>query len=175
MTSLQWTQSRLIHSAARAKLREDPSAAIALYLRGVRIFRYDREALIEASEAHLDLLEKTQSDELSGTIAIHIALLRDLTGDVDGMVWILDAWFAAVNGDRIKTDAALTEAEKRMPASIILERAAMHIADILDDRMLRDHHRKKLIELLPAEYFEEDSELRRILLKQHPWLDKMEI
>jgi hypothetical protein len=173
VVAVRWTQARWIHAYAAMALQSNPSTAIALHQQGVLMFSYDRQSIIEAAELHLLALEKEEvasRDDLISSAQILIDLLRKNTNHQDGMADLLSAWLAAIEGDRVKVDVALASAKIFLPTSIVYHRTALHIATVLDDGVLEERHRMGIRGLLPEGYFEEGSEMRRILLKQHPWL-----
>lgn len=174
--SVRWTQARWIHSFAQATLAQDPSTGLALHQQGVLMFSYDRQSLIEVAEVHLLALEKsddTSREDLIYSTQVLIDLLRNTTAHRDGMADLLTAWLAAIEGDRATVDASLAAAYTFLPTSIVYHRTAMHIAGVLKDEVLEETHRMGIHSLLPDGYFEEGTEMRRILLKQHPWLKEL--
>jgi hypothetical protein len=177
VVAVRWTQSRWIHAYASVALPTNPSAAIALHQQGVLMFSYDRQSIITAAEVHLLALEKEDStirEELISSTQILIDLLRKTTNHRDGMADLLTAWLAALQGDREKTDAALASAKIFLPTSIVYHRTALHIANLLEDGVMAEDHRMGIRGLLPDGYFVEPSEMRRILLKQYPWLRQID-
>lgn len=177
VTSVRWSQARLIHAYAQATLAEDSVTGLALHQQGVLMFSYDRQSIIEAAEIHLLALEKDTAenrDDLVASTQILIDLLRRTTNHRDGMAELLESWLAAVQGDSAAAQAKLTAARVFLPTSIVYHRTAQHIARVLDDGVLEEVHRMGIRGLLPDGYFEEGSEMRRILLKQHPWLHKID-
>ncbi|MAE68324.1 hypothetical protein CL635_00735, partial [bacterium] len=125
---------------------------------------------------HLLALEKEDveyREDLLSSTQVLIGLMKNATSHRDGMAFLLEAWFFAVQGDRENTDTALAQAKILLPTSFVFHRTALHIADIFGDGVLAEQHRMGIRGLLPDGYFEEESELRRILLKQHPWLKEI--
>lgn len=127
------------------------------------IFSYDRELLISEAEKRLQAGQQEGVDLL-------IDQLRLLTRSEDGMALLLEGWRYAVQGDQERAQKRVELAEFYFPESIRYHRVAAHIYETLGDTRLRDQHNAALINLLPPAYFDEGSQLRRILLKQHPWL-----
>jgi len=169
VVSVRWSQARLIHAYARGGL--------ALHQQGVLMFSYDRQSIIEAAEIHLLALENDtveNRDDLVKSTQILIDLLRRTTNHRDGMAELLESWLAAVQGDSAAAQAKLAAAKVFLPTSIVYHRTAQHIAKVLDDGVLEEAHRMGIRGLLPDGYFEEGSEMRRILLKQHPWLHQID-
>ena len=176
VVAIRWTQARLIHAQAQNVLSKDPSMAIALHQQGVVMFTYDRQSIMNAAEVHLLALEKEDveyREDLLSSTQVLIGLMKNATSHRDGMAFLLEAWFFAVQGDRENTDTALAQAKILLPTSFVFHRTALHIADIFGDGVLAEQHRMGIRGLLPDGYFEEESELRRILLKQHPWLKEI--
>ena len=133
--------------------------------------------LIEAAELHLQTLEtvEQQHEVLIERTQKLTALLQDLTGGRDGMGYLLQAWLSAVESDRTQMEAALEKAKTFLPTSITYHRTAAHLYTLLEDPEAASAEVEALRSLLPEGYFQQDSEIRRILQKQHPWLTKMEI
>lgn len=173
VVSLQWMQSRII--VAHARIEQDPSVQLGLYQKAVVLFRYDRDILIEATEAHLFALEAVQSQraELRTSIETLITLLSSATHNHDGFAPLLTAWLHAIEGNVQEAQKSLDEAKLFLPTSVTYHRAAMHIADLLADGVLKENHRMGIRGLLPDGFFEENSDMRRILLKQNPWLQTL--
>ena len=177
VVAVRWSQARWIHAFAQSSVVKDPSMAIALHQQGVLMFSYDRQSIIEAAEIHLLALEKADlegREDLVQSVQILIDLLRKTTNHRDGMADLLTAWLSAVNGDRGAADAALASANTFFPTSITFHRTALHIATVLDDGVMEEEHRMGIRGLLPDGYFEEGSEMRRILQKQHSWLHQID-
>lgn len=169
VTAVQWMQSRMI--VAHARVITDSAVKLALYQEAVLLFRADRDVLIEAAEAHLVALEKEpDNDAVVASAETLIVLLRNATGNRDGFAPLLGAWLAAVRGDREEAERLLADAKVLLPTSFTFHRTGVHIAELFADGVKAEEHHMGMRGLLPDGYFEEGSDMRRILQKQHPWL-----
>lgn len=179
MAAFQWTEGRLLSAkAAMHQSTGDVSQALVAYQESIRTFRYDRPTLLRAAELHLHALEREDIDaevfeQLNLSSLTLIDLLDDLTNGQDGMVDLLRAWHTASVGSRDDVDRYLREAKKKMPSSVTYYRTAEHIFRYLNDGVLQETQRMGIRSLLPDAYFEQGSELHRIMNKEHPWLKQL--
>ena len=170
--SIQWISARMMHAVARM----NASNALALHQQGILTFKHDREMLIETTEKHLRALENytgEHRDDLITSLLTLNSLHKDLTEERDGMAYLLEAWLHALSSDPDLVAASLATAKTFLPTSIIYHRTAEHIASLLEDEEGQSTARQEIRNLLPKGYFEQGSEMRRILLKQHPWLQRL--
>ncbi|PIR54021.1 hypothetical protein COU75_02980, partial [Candidatus Peregrinibacteria bacterium CG10_big_fil_rev_8_21_14_0_10_42_8] len=108
--------------------------------------------------------------ELAQSIEVLQEMHRKLTNGHDGVYLLLQSWYLAEQGRDEEARISLQNAEQYLPESITYHRTAIFVAGVLHDEQLAAMHTKKLIKLLPDGFFIEGSEMRRILLKQHPWI-----
>jgi O-antigen ligase len=176
VVSVRWTQSRWISAYAQSITYTNPSLSLSWYQQAVLMFRFDRQTILDATQVHLIALEQDEIERREDLVAsthILIGLMRTATNHHDGMADLLDAWLAAIEGDSARAEASLALAKVFLPTSVVYHRTALHIADILEDGVMAQQHKMGIRSLLPDGYFEEGSEIRRILIKQHPWLQKL--
>lgn len=174
VVSLQWMQARLVHAYARSFMSQNVEIGLAVHQEGLLTFRYDRESIIEVTQAHLLAFEQqSDNEQLRISIEALIMLLQNATGERDGMVHILRAWLYAIEGKREAVDAALYQARGYYKSSMVYHRAAAHIYSLLGDGTAVYEQQSMMRGLLPDTFFEDDSETRRILFKQHPWLKEL--
>lgn len=174
MVSLQWLQARWVHGYARLLYGEDPGIALATHQEGLLTFGYDRDSIIEAAESHLVLAERTDEPEpLLKSVDTMIQMLRTVTGNEDGMAPVLQAWADALRGNADAAKQALAEAKPYFRNSIVYHRAAAYILALIGEGTAVYEHETAIRGLLPDAYFDEGSEARRILQKQHPWLENL--
>lgn len=170
VVSAQWTQSRFVHAYAAS----NPSEELLLRGQAIELFGYDRETLINTAEVALRALEggtTEQSEQLISSIQDLITQLKLVTGKSDAMIFLLEGWLFAIQGNRDGVLASLALAKELLPESITYYRTEQHLFDVLGDEEGVTRARQNIKALLPSGYFEEGSELRRILKKQHSWLE----
>ena len=171
VTAMHWGYGRFVHAKAKHLEPKNALAAQAVYIDSITLFPHDREMLISSAESFLRTFEQLDPEGIDSTpVRTIIAQLRSLTGSNDGMVWLLEAWLAATLRNAEAADTALAEAITFLPESAIYHRAEHHIYGLLEDKNKQERAKKQLMNLLPEQYYEEGSELQRILHKQHPWL-----
>ncbi|MCA9370663.1 MAG: O-antigen ligase family protein, partial [Candidatus Peregrinibacteria bacterium] len=159
VVSVQWMHARWLYAQARVT-------------EGLRTFQYDRQNLIDAAQVHLFALEQNPGDaSIAESTEAIIEILNHLTAGQDGMVHILRAWLAATQGDSERTYASLNAAHTFYYQSIMEHRAALHILSLIGDTVGAYEHESAIRSFLPNAFFDESSQLHRILLKQHPWLE----
>jgi len=163
----QWTLAQLYHASAA---QFEGTRALAYEQQGIMSFTYDRKALMEATEHHIQSYATEHSSELAQSIEVLQEMHRKLTNGHDGVYLLLQSWYLAEQGRDEEARISLQNAEQYLPESITYHRTAIFVAGVLHDEQLAAMHTKKLIKLLPDGFFIEGSEMRRILLKQHPWI-----
>ena len=175
IVSVYWIQSRLYHAAARSVSSERPLETLQLHLEGVMRFKHDRSMLIDSAEAYLHVLEGSPPDRavIAGNAETLISLLQNVTSNRDGMAYLLEAWLHAVEDDASSAKEDLLRAKQLLPTSFTYHRTAAHIAELVGDTEAVSMEHEAIADLLPDAFFEEQSHMRRILLKQHPWLTGM--
>ena len=168
--AVRWTQARWMHAHARQE------NSLLAHQQGILMFPHDRQSLIEVAQVHLlafDASNQRYHSDLTHSTNTLIDLLEKNTNHRDGMADLLRAWLAATQGDRTNAEAHLAAAKTLLPTSFVFHRTALHIAEKFEDGVLAEHHRMHIRGLLPDGYFVEGSQQRRILLKQHPWLENL--
>jgi len=134
---------------------------------------FDREVLTQAAETHLrlaSLLQEPDRQQAVATADALIARLMRLTAGHDGIAYGLQAWSAGLKGDRIRLDASLEEARRLLPWSVIERRVAAEALRSIGDFAAAAQREQSVRDILPPEFFREGSALRRIFLKENPWL-----
>lgn len=177
VVSWQWMSARSITSQAElAYAWGDSMDAVYLQQEAVRRFRFDRDQLVEAIEVHLRALEQMPDSDplhadLSDATDVLLSYLETLTQGNDGMLWLLKAWFSAINGEHETSMLALKRAEPFYLHTITHHRFRAHIFSLLSDTAAVQRERDTLRSLLPEAVWVEGTATRRILRKQHPWLE----
>lgn len=143
---------------------------LAYLQEGLMAFRFDRQMLIQATQTHIEAYDITKDPEILHNIAIIQDMHHLLTGQKDGVFFLLQSWHAAVQGKREQSVASLQKAHELLPQSVMYYRSAIHINHILGNSEKEQGNKDDLLKLLPDAYFQEGSQTRRLLQKQHPWI-----
>ena len=167
ITAVQWIQAQRYSSIAQGASGMEH---LAYLQEGIMAFRFDRQAIMQATQTHIEAYEKTKNPEIRKDISLLQEMHHSLTGDSDGVFFLLQSWNAAVQGEEEQSAVSLQKAHRLLPNSITYYRSAMHIAHIFGDTIKEEESRIALLALLPEAYFQEGSQTRRLLQKQHPWL-----
>ncbi|MDP7069374.1 MAG: O-antigen ligase family protein [Candidatus Peribacteraceae bacterium] len=178
LITAQWSHARILHESARQhRIAGDWSGSLELHQQGVLSFPHDRQSIMETAEYHLQdisrIKETSQRDDLIHSAEALITLQHHVTNGEDGMAHLLAAWLSALKGDLDTMESQFALAKAKLPESIAFHRTAAYVYGLLENQDQVDMHNAKLRGLLPGEFWDEKSQLRRILLKQHRWLERI--
>jgi O-antigen ligase len=165
--AVQWTKAQLFHAAAGTMQGQE---SLAYRQEGIMAFQFDRQALMETTEKHIVTFSERKSEEVESSIVSLLAMHKRLSGGHDGVQMLLQSWFHAEKGEGAQARQLIVQAKELLPESITYHRTALFIAGVLEDKKLQDLHSQALQDMLPELFWDKESETRRILLKQHPWL-----
>lgn len=172
-------RGRLLLAQGQQTYAGDRNAGANLLLTASRRAPFDPEVTMRAAESELSLLRTLPSGDparprLLDNAALLIAHLQSMTGNRSGMGFALLGWLRAEHRDMQGALAAIAEANRLMPVSPVERRVVAEAFAAYGDGESASKQQDSIIELLPPAFFDRYAELRRIYLKENPWLKGIE-
>ncbi|MBU1911481.1 hypothetical protein KKG16_03660, partial [Patescibacteria group bacterium] len=140
-------------------------------------FPFDRAILVQSAEKALVAHENTDNEQnreaLNQFVENVLNKLEDLTKGQDGMVYIMRSWNAAIRAEDENVEMYISQALDKHPNYVLTYRIAIHSYDILGNSEKKKEMEQKILDILPSYWDDVESEQRRILLKENPWLEEI--